>query len=65
MHGVNAASLPDFAWRDWAGAQTEQVLDSMDIDYMRLVKRREDANFKTSGIYLKGADRSDPTKAKR
>ena len=48
VHGVNAASLPDFAWRDWAGAQTERVLDSMDIDYMRLVKRREDANFKTS-----------------
>lgn len=37
VHGVNAATLPDFAWRDWAGAQTERVLDSIDIDYMRLV----------------------------
>ena len=65
MHGVNAASLPDFAWRDWAGAQTERVLDSMDIDYMRLVKRREDANFKTSVWDLsQNVDRSDPTKAK-
>ena len=65
VHGVNAASLPDFAWRDWAGAQTERVLDSMDIDYMRLVKRREDANFKTSVWDLsQNVDRSDPTKAK-
>ena len=63
VHGVNAASLPDFAWRDWAGAQTERVLDSMDIDYMRLVKRREDANFKGSVGFISKC-RSDPTKAK-
>jgi site-specific DNA-cytosine methylase len=65
VHGVNVASLPDFAWRDWAGAQTERVLDSIDIDYIRLVKQHEDANFKTSVWDLsQNVDRSNPTRAK-
>ncbi|KAH8043578.1 hypothetical protein JL722_15129 [Aureococcus anophagefferens] len=64
-HGTNNASLPDFAWRDWAHAQTERVLDSIDIDYMRLVQKKVDASFKTSVWDLsQNVDRSNPTNSK-
>lgn len=64
-HGTSQAALPDFAWRDWAGAQTERVLDSIDIDYIRLVTTGQDAHFKTSVWDLsQNVDRSDPTNAK-
>lgn len=31
-------TLPDGAWQDWAEAQTERVLDLMDISYLRQAK---------------------------
>lgn len=62
-HGTKDATLPDFGWRDWAAAQTERVLDSIDIDYMRLVSRGEDPSYKTSVWDLsQNVDRSDPEK---
>ena len=30
--------MPDYAWNDWGKAQTDRVLDLMDIDYLRLVR---------------------------
>ncbi|KAJ8598901.1 hypothetical protein CTAYLR_010750 [Chrysophaeum taylorii] len=64
-HGTRRANLPDFAWRDWARAQTERVLDSIDIDYVRLVLTGQDAHFKTSVWDLsQNVDRSNPTTSK-
>ncbi|KAJ1459723.1 hypothetical protein M885DRAFT_613323 [Pelagophyceae sp. CCMP2097] len=64
-HGTNNAQLPDFAWRDWAQAQTERVLDSIDIHYMRLVKEATDPNFKTSVWDLsQNVDRINPVTSK-
>jgi len=31
-------TLPDYAWNDWGKAQTDRVLDLMDIDYLRLAQ---------------------------
>ena len=45
---TSTINLPDFAWTDWGRAQTERVLDSIDIDYMRLVAQGADPHFKTS-----------------
>ena len=39
--------LPDFAWNDWGTAQVERVLDLMDINWLRLVDKGVDANYKT------------------
>lgn len=38
---------PDFAWHDWFKTQVERVLDLMDINFLRLAARGEDANYKT------------------
>lgn len=43
-----ACQLPDYAWRDWGNAQTERVLDLIDIDYLREAALHSvDAKFKT------------------
>ena len=40
--------LYDYAWTDWARAQTDRVLDLMDIDFLRLASEKEvDPSFKT------------------
>ncbi|KAJ3409272.1 hypothetical protein HDV05_004536 [Chytridiales sp. JEL 0842] len=41
------SNLPDFAWNDWGRAQTDRVLDLMDINYLRLAKTGVDATSKT------------------
>ena len=37
-HWDGGCTLPDFAWNDWGKAQTDRVLDLMDIDYLRLAQ---------------------------
>ncbi|KAJ3211992.1 hypothetical protein HDU67_004137 [Dinochytrium kinnereticum] len=39
--------LPDYAWNDWGRAQTDRVLDLMDINFIRLAKKGIDAQYKT------------------
>ncbi|KAI8849690.1 hypothetical protein BC829DRAFT_416581 [Chytridium lagenaria] len=39
--------LPDYAWNDWGRAQTDRVLDLMDINFLRLAKKGIDAQYKT------------------
>ncbi|BGP05622.1 hypothetical protein JCM10049v2_001428 [Rhodotorula toruloides] len=41
-------TLPDGAWQDWAEAQTERVLDLMDISYLRQAKLGVDINYKSA-----------------
>lgn len=36
--------MPDGAWNDWAAAQTERVLDLMDISVLRLAKKGTDVS---------------------
>ncbi|EEH52499.1 SNF2 super family [Micromonas pusilla CCMP1545] len=40
-------TLPDYAWNDWGKAQTDRVLDLMDIDYLRLAQSGTDSMHKT------------------
>ena len=40
-------ALPDYAWNDWGKAQTDRVLDLMDIDYLRLAQLDIDSMHKT------------------
>ena len=40
-------SMPDYAWNDWGKAQTDRVLDLMDIDYLRLAQADTDSTHKT------------------
>lgn len=35
-------TMPDGAWNDWASAQTERVLDLMDISMLRLAQKGTD-----------------------
>ena len=45
---ASACELYDYAWTDWARAQTDRVLDLMDIDFLRLAAVKEvDPSFKT------------------
>ena len=39
--------MPDYAWNDWGKAQTDRVLDLMDIDYLRLAQADTDSTHKT------------------
>ncbi|BGP18858.1 hypothetical protein JCM10213_003513 [Rhodosporidiobolus nylandii] len=41
-------TLPDGAWQDWAEAQTERVLDLMDISYLRQAKVGVDITYKSA-----------------
>ncbi|EOD10393.1 hypothetical protein EMIHUDRAFT_248363, partial [Emiliania huxleyi CCMP1516] len=38
---------PDFAWHDWFKSQVERVVDLCDINYLRLAREGQDANYKT------------------
>ena len=40
-------TMPDYAWNDWGKAQTDRVLDLMDIDYLRLAQADTDSTHKT------------------
>ena len=40
-------TMPDYAWNDWGKAQTDRVLDLMDIDYLRLAMTDTDSMHKT------------------
>ncbi|KAG5187340.1 hypothetical protein JKP88DRAFT_161808 [Tribonema minus] len=40
-------TLPDFAWHDWGLAQTDRVLDLMDINHIRMAKTGVDSCYKT------------------
>ena len=46
-HWDGGCQLPDYAWNDWGKAQTDRVLDLMDIDYLRLARDGVDAMHKT------------------
>jgi len=46
-HWDGGCTLPDFAWNDWGKAQTDRVLDLMDIDYLRLAQLDIDSMHKT------------------
>ena len=46
-HWDGGCTLPDFAWNDWGKAQTDRVLDLMDIDYLRLAMNNIDSMHKT------------------
>ena len=39
--------MPDYAWNDWGKAQTDRVLDLMDIDFLRLAQVDTDSMHKT------------------
>jgi len=39
--------MPDYAWNDWGKAQTDRVLDLMDIDFLRLAQADTDSAHKT------------------
>ncbi|GAA6033422.1 hypothetical protein JCM8097_006743 [Rhodosporidiobolus ruineniae] len=41
-------TLPDGAWQDWAEAQTERVLDLMDISYLRKATEGVDITYKSA-----------------
>ena len=41
--------MPDYAWNDWGKAQTDRVLDLMDIDYLRLVRSVVHSFMRKSG----------------
>lgn len=45
-------TMPDGAWNDWATAQTERVLDLMDISVLRLAKEGTDVSELTSIVRL-------------
>ncbi|ODQ51905.1 hypothetical protein SAICODRAFT_94475 [Saitoella complicata NRRL Y-17804] len=40
-------TLPDFAWNDWGLAQTERVLDLLDVNQLRMALKGVDSAFKT------------------
>ena len=40
-------TMPDYAWNDWGKAQTDRVLDLMDIDFLRLAQADTDSMHKT------------------
>jgi len=40
-------NLPDYAWKDWGKAQTDRVLDLMDIDHLRQAALGQDSAYKT------------------
>ena len=42
-----ACHLPDYAWNDWGRAQTDRVLDLVDINYLRDAWKGVDSSFKT------------------
>lgn len=46
--GGGPPTLPDGSWNDWAVAQTERVLDLMDISVLRLAKKGTDVNYKSA-----------------
>jgi len=46
-HWDGGCQLPDYAWNDWGKAQTDRVLDLMDIDYLRLARDGVDSMHKT------------------
>ena len=46
-HWDGGCTLPDYAWNDWGKAQTDRVLDLMDIDYLRLAQLDIDSMHKT------------------
>ncbi|GAA6003370.1 hypothetical protein JCM10207_000301 [Rhodosporidiobolus poonsookiae] len=46
--GGGKPTLPDGAWQDWGEAQTERVLDLMDISYLRNAKNGVDITFKSA-----------------
>ncbi|GAA5977088.1 hypothetical protein JCM11641_001296 [Rhodosporidiobolus odoratus] len=41
-------TMPDGAWQDWAEAQTERVLDLMDISFLRQAKMGVDITYKSA-----------------
>ncbi|BGP45700.1 hypothetical protein JCM10450v2_001530 [Rhodotorula kratochvilovae] len=41
-------TMPDGAWQDWAEAQTERVLDLMDISYLRQARMGVDITYKSA-----------------
>ncbi|KAJ3115629.1 hypothetical protein HDU96_000322 [Phlyctochytrium bullatum] len=41
------SNLPDYAWNDWGRAQTDRVLDLMDINFLRMAKKGIDVSYKT------------------
>lgn len=45
-------TMPDGAWNDWATAQTERVLDLMDISVLRLAKNGTDVSESSHGLLL-------------
>jgi len=46
-HWDGGCTMPDYAWNDWGKAQTDRVLDLMDIDYLRLAQLDIDSMHKT------------------
>jgi site-specific DNA-cytosine methylase len=39
-------TMPDFSWHDWVKRQTERVWDTLDINFLRTLKRYYDILFK-------------------
>jgi hypothetical protein len=50
--GSGKTQLPDWAWGDWADAQTERVCDLMDISLLRLAKSGVDISEGTISLSI-------------
>ncbi|GAA5872529.1 hypothetical protein JCM8547_006937 [Rhodosporidiobolus lusitaniae] len=46
--GGGKPTMPDGAWQDWAEAQTERVVDLMDISYLRQAQLGVDITYKSA-----------------
>jgi hypothetical protein len=57
--GSGKTQLPDWAWGDWADAQTERVCDLMDISLLRIAKNGVDISMRAFLNSLVGAFLAD------